>query len=80
MVGVPVCIVPHGRDQLEVAGHVKAAGVGTRLPKERLRPKPLRKAILAAMERQPRVRAVADAMRNNGGPGRAADALEEILV
>lgn len=79
MAGVPVCVVPHGRDQLEVAGHVKAAGIGTRLPRERLRPKPLRKAILAAIQQKSRVQEVSAAMRRNSGPERAADALEEIL-
>jgi acyl-CoA synthetase (AMP-forming)/AMP-acid ligase II len=28
--GVPVCVVPFGRDQLEVARHVEVAGAGTR--------------------------------------------------
>ena len=30
--GVPVCVVPFGRDQLEVARRVELAGAGTRLP------------------------------------------------
>ncbi len=36
--GVPVCAVPFGRDQLEVARRVEVAGAGTRLPAKRLRP------------------------------------------
>lgn len=31
LAGVPVCIVPFGRDQLEVARRVELAGAGTRL-------------------------------------------------
>ncbi|HKF76981.1 MAG TPA: nucleotide disphospho-sugar-binding domain-containing protein, partial [Candidatus Dormibacteraeota bacterium] len=34
--GVPVCVVPFGRDQLEVARRVEVAGAGTRLPAKRL--------------------------------------------
>jgi UDP:flavonoid glycosyltransferase YjiC (YdhE family) len=30
--GVPVCVVPFGRDQLEVARRVEVAGAGSRLP------------------------------------------------
>ncbi|HEU5437679.1 MAG TPA: glycosyltransferase, partial [Ktedonobacterales bacterium] len=40
--GVPVCVVPFGRDQLEVARRVEVAGAGTRLPASRLSPNRLR--------------------------------------
>jgi UDP:flavonoid glycosyltransferase YjiC (YdhE family) len=36
--GVPVCVVPFGRDQFDVARHVEVADAGTRLPASRLRP------------------------------------------
>ncbi|HVX32180.1 MAG TPA: nucleotide disphospho-sugar-binding domain-containing protein, partial [Solirubrobacterales bacterium] len=36
--GIPVCVVPWGRDQLDVAAHVKVAGCGTRLSRRRLTP------------------------------------------
>jgi hypothetical protein len=32
--GVPVCVIPFGRDQLEVARHVEIAGAGTRVSVE----------------------------------------------
>src|SRR5215208_6949390 len=41
--GVPVCVVPFGRDQFDVARHVEVADAGTRLPASRLRPDRLRK-------------------------------------
>ncbi|HEX5608743.1 MAG TPA: nucleotide disphospho-sugar-binding domain-containing protein [Solirubrobacterales bacterium] len=47
--GVPVCAVPFGRDQYEVARRVEANGAGTRLPAPRLSPKRLRRAVRAAM-------------------------------
>ncbi len=35
---VPVCVVPFGRDQLEVARRVEVAAAGTRLPAQKLTP------------------------------------------
>jgi uncharacterized membrane protein YgcG len=40
--GFPVCAVPFGRDQLEVARRVEVADAGTRLPAKRLNPERLR--------------------------------------
>lgn len=40
--GVPVCVVPFGRDQLEVARRVEVADAGTRLPAQKLSPEPPR--------------------------------------
>jgi UDP:flavonoid glycosyltransferase YjiC (YdhE family) len=34
--GVPVCVVPFGRDQMEVARRVEVARCGTRLPAKKL--------------------------------------------
>jgi UDP:flavonoid glycosyltransferase YjiC (YdhE family) len=47
--GVPVCVVPFGPDQLEVARRVEVAGAGTRLPAKRLRPDRLRAKVREAM-------------------------------
>ena len=49
--GVPVCAVPFGRDQLEVARRVEVAGAGTRLPAKRLRPDRLRAKVREAIRR-----------------------------
>jgi MGT family glycosyltransferase len=76
--GVPVCVVPFGRDQLEVARHVAETGAGTRLPASRLRPDRLRAAIRGATQRQQRAREVAAALAAAGGPTAAATALEEL--
>ena len=45
--GVPVCVVPFGRDQLEVARRVVVAGAGTRVAAKRLSPERLRTAVRA---------------------------------
>ena len=77
--GVPVCVVPFGRDQLDVARHVEVAGAGTRLPATRLRPDRLRAAVREAMGRRAGAERLASAFARAGGPGAAADALEGLL-
>jgi len=47
--GVPVCVVPFGRDQLEVARRVEVAHAGARLPAARLSPARLRAKVREAM-------------------------------
>jgi len=78
LAGVPVCIVPFGRDQFEVARRVVQAGAGTRLPAARLTPRRLRDAVRATIPLEPRARAVATQLRNAGGAPAAAAALEEL--
>lgn len=78
--GVPVCAVPFGRDQPEVARRVEVAGAGSRLPARRLTPKRLREAVHAAMECRPGAQRVAAAYRSAGGPRAAADAVERRLL
>lgn len=77
--GVPVCAVPFGRDQLEVARRVAVAGAGTRLPARRLTPARLRSAVEGAMRCAPGARRVAEGYRAAGGPAAAADAVEALL-
>lgn len=77
--GVPVCVVPFGRDQLEVARRVEIAGAGTRLPAKHLTTPRLRQKVRQAMTRAEGARRVAAAFSAAGGPRRAADALEARL-
>lgn len=74
--GVPLCVVPFGRDQLEVARHVEVAGAGTRLPRGKLSADRLRRAIRAAMACAPGAQRVAEGFRRAGGAGAAADVIE----
>jgi MGT family glycosyltransferase len=76
--GVPVCVVPFGRDQLEVARRVEVAGAGTRLPARRLNAERLRDAVLGAMRMTDGARAVAAGFAAAGGPKAGADALEAL--
>jgi len=76
--GVPVCAVPFGRDQPEVARRVELVRAGTRLPAGRLNPDRLRRAVREAMTmREGAIRVSAAFAAAPGAPG-AADALEAL--
>jgi MGT family glycosyltransferase len=77
--GVPVCVVPFGRDQFEVARRVEVAKAGARLPARRLRPDRLRSAVERAMQRKAGAERVALAFSAAGGAPAAADALEGLI-
>jgi MGT family glycosyltransferase len=77
--GVPVCVVPFGRDQFEVARRVEVAGAGVRLPARRLTQERLRVAVQEAIRSEEGARRVAEGYRRAGGAGAAADAFEELI-
>jgi MGT family glycosyltransferase len=77
--GIPVCVVPFGRDQLEVARRVEAAGAGARLPARRLRPDRLRTAVHDALSKRAGAERIAEAFASAGGAPRAADLYETLL-
>jgi MGT family glycosyltransferase len=78
--GVPVCVVPFGRDQLEVARHVEVACAGVRLDRSSLTPARLRDAVRAAMARKEGAGRVAAGFRAAGGAARAASELEQLMA
>jgi MGT family glycosyltransferase len=78
--GVPVCAVPFGRDQLEVARRVEVASAGTRLPARRLRADRLRAKVKEAMACAEGARRIAAAYAATGGAGAAAEAIETRLL
>jgi UDP:flavonoid glycosyltransferase YjiC (YdhE family) len=78
--GVPVCAVPFGRDQLEVARRVEVAGAGTRLPARRLRPDRLRAKVREAIRLRDGASRIQEAFASAGGPTAAADAFETRLL
>jgi UDP:flavonoid glycosyltransferase YjiC (YdhE family) len=77
--GVPVCVVPWGRDQNDVARHVVLAGAGSTVPRGRLTAERLRAAIHVAIGQREGARRIAAAFAAHGGAGRAADVLEELV-
>ncbi|MCZ8514409.1 glycosyltransferase [Paenibacillus filicis] len=78
--GVPVCAVPFGRDQMEVARRVEVAGAGTRLPASQLSPERLRAKVREAMACVEGARRVSEGFAAAGGPIAAANAFETRLL
>lgn len=78
--GVPVCVVPFGRDQLEVAMRVQVSGSGTRLPAKRLTPDRLKAKAYEAMKCGEGARRVAQGYAASGGVSAGVDAIEQRLL
>jgi len=78
--GVPVCAVPFGRDQFEVARRVEASGAGNRLPVWRLKPERLRRKVREAIACRPGAERIGRAFAAAGGAAAAADAVERRLL
>jgi MGT family glycosyltransferase len=78
--GVPVCVVPFGRDQFEVARRVEVAGCGTRLPAKKLTPARLLASVRQAMTMTDGARRVAAGFAATGGVARGADLIEQRVL
>jgi MGT family glycosyltransferase len=78
--GVPVCAVPFGRDQFDVARRVEVAGAGSRLLALRLSPERLREKVREAVSCRGGAERVARSFSASGGPSAAADAVEQRLL
>jgi MGT family glycosyltransferase len=78
--GVPVCAVPFGRDQAEVARRVQVARCGTRLPARRLTTERLAEAVRKATTMTAGARRVAAGFAATGGVARGADLIEQRLL
>jgi MGT family glycosyltransferase len=75
--GIPVCVVPFGRDQLEVARRVEVARCGTRLPARRLSTPRLRARVREAMTMTAGAQRVAAGFAATGGVARGAELFEQ---
>jgi MGT family glycosyltransferase len=78
--GVPVCAVPFGRDQFEVARRIEVARCGTRLPGKKLSPARLRAKVHEAMAMTAGAKRVAAGFTATGGVTRGADLVEVRLL
>lgn len=74
--GVPLVVVPWGRDQKESARRVRHSGVGVTLAPRHLSPDRMRTAVRAARARTAQARHVADAFAHAGGAARAVEVLD----
>jgi UDP:flavonoid glycosyltransferase YjiC (YdhE family) len=77
--GVPVCVVPFGRDQFEVAKLVGLSGCGTVVMPDQLNPDNLASAVRHALKMRPGAERVAEGFRLSGGSVAAADAVEGLV-
>lgn len=77
--GVPLVVVPWGRDQLESARRVEVAGAGVFLPRAKLSPASLAAAAGSALGMRAGAERVAAAFRGAGGAERAADRIEALM-
>lgn len=78
--GVPVCVVPFGRDQFEVARRVEVARCGTRLPARKLTPARLSAKVREAMTMTDGAGRVAAGFAATGGVARGADLIEQRVL
>lgn len=76
--GVPVVVVPFGRDQAEVGRRAEWRGLGVMLPRKKLTPQSIRRAVAQARTLAPNAQAFAATMRSEAGAGLAADRLEQL--
>lgn len=77
--GVPLCVVPWGRDQLESGRRVEVAEAGVLLPRAKLAPAQLRAAARTALGRREGAERIARAFAAAGGAGRAVELLEAMM-
>ncbi|HEY1689117.1 MAG TPA: nucleotide disphospho-sugar-binding domain-containing protein [Solirubrobacteraceae bacterium] len=78
--GVPVVVVPFGRDQFETAQRVKAAGAGVHLSARRLTAPRLLEAVEQALRLRPGAERIGRAYAAAGGAMAAADAIEALAL
>jgi MGT family glycosyltransferase len=78
--GVPVCVVPFGRDQFEVARRVEVARCGTRLPAKKLTAARLSEKVRQAITMTAGARRVAAGFTATGGVARGADLIEQRVL
>jgi UDP:flavonoid glycosyltransferase YjiC (YdhE family) len=76
--GVPVCVVPFGRDQFEVAKRVIATDAGTMVPPDSLTPDSLRAAVGQTMLMRAGAEQVAASFAGAGGTTAASNAIESL--
>ena len=77
--GVPVCVIPWGRDQNETARRVEICGAGIMIPRNKLSAELLRSSVKEAITRKAESEKIAASFKKAGGADRAVELIREIL-
>lgn len=77
--GVPVCVIPWGRDQKETARRVEVCGAGIMIPRSKLNSIRLRQAVIDVQSRKSEANKVAAAFVKAGGAKRAVELINTLL-
>ncbi|GAB4343579.1 MAG: glycosyltransferase [Calditrichia bacterium] len=78
--GVPVCVVPCGRDQRETARRVEYNQSGVMLPLNKLNGSSLKKAVKAALRKKEGAQKIAKAFAEKGGAKKAVLEIEKLVA
>ena len=78
--GVPVVVVPFGRDQYDTGRRVEVANAGVRLSRHRFTPTRLLAAVHSALELREGAQRMSRAYAAGGGPVAAAEAIEQVTT
>ena len=78
--GVPVCVVPQVRSQLEVAQRVLNSNVGTTLDAKKITPSSLNSAIRKAIDKRRKVQEMADIFSDAETTNKCVHVIENILA
>ena len=77
--GVPVCVIPWGRNQNETARRTEICGAGTMIPRSKLSAERLRSAAREALTRKAAAAKIATTFVKAGGAARAVELIETLL-
>jgi len=81
--GVPLVVVPTEWDRPENAQRVVESGTGIRIPADRCSPETLKKALVRVLTEpsfKRNAERMAGALERCGGPARAAELIEQLIV
>ncbi len=77
--GVPVCVIPWGRDQNETARRVEVCGAGVMINKKKLTSKSINSAIDKVLNKKGEAERVAASFKKAGGAKRAVELISKML-
>ena len=77
--GIPICIIPWGRDQNETARRVEVSGAGKMIPRKKLSSDRLKNAVKQALDKKNEAEKIAESFKKAGGAKRAVGQIRKLL-